>query len=148
MLVLCGHPPRYRGCVKSFIYWVSAMKNEKMSDFEITVYLASLLYPECNHAHTVKEHENGDVEFWCSDPIGNTVSAGKHNYCNSWADMGPLIEKHKIELSYDGAFKYEWEASHIVHVSQYDVDVIGMNENKNPLRSAAICLIKILESKK
>lgn len=65
------------------------------------------------------------------------------DYCNSWADMGPIIANSKIDLTYEGGFRMEWESSHIKHLSEYDVDVIGSNYHVNPLRAAAIVFLEM-----
>ncbi len=63
---------------------------------------------------------------------------------NSWADMGSIIEEHKINLTYEGGFKHVWESNHIKHIDEYDVDCIGQNEHKNPLRAAAITFLTMM----
>lgn len=121
------------------------MKNyDEMSDFEVNVLLASHLHPECNHAHTVDENKNGEAEFWCADPIGETRHAGRHNYCNDWLDIGSLIDEYKINLVAPNC-GCKWRVF-------VNVDFNGgrasehFTYNENPKRAAAICLIKLLES--
>lgn len=69
------------------------------------------------------------------------------DYCNSWADMGPLIAKYKISLiEFGGSWEAEIETS--APIGKFDTDEICSITvvNKNPLRAAAICLIKKLEA--
>ena len=60
----------------------------------------------------------------------------RKNYCNNWADMGPMIHKEKIILIFDPLTKL-WFATTVFNS--------WLNEeprfNANPLRAAAIAYI-------
>lgn len=57
------------------------------------------------------------------------------DYCNSWADMGPIIERENISLLSPESCIPSWDATHkgILHV------------DKNPLRAAAIVYLMMGE---
>lgn len=59
------------------------------------------------------------------------------DYCNSWADMGPLLAEHKVSLSWFSK-KHQWCASSPDRFMNFVI-------HNNPLRAAAICLLIMLE---
>ena len=66
------------------------------------------------------------------------------DYCNNWADTGPLIEKYKIELEYDIS-NDSWGAFHCVEV---DADYQFAKSHcwaDTPLRAVCLCLLEVLE---
>jgi len=104
-------------------------KFESMSDFEINKLVAE-----------AQGLNGGDKDFF----IGHTNMVP--DYCNSWADMGPIVEKHNISISPMlvmtspvGAYEYtgEWSAD------IYSVDDVSLD--RNPLRAAAIIYLESLE---
>ena len=107
-------------------------KYESMSDFEINKLVA-----EARGYKTSAQPVNC-VGVRCNNSVTKS-------YCNSWADMGPIISEHKINLNYEGGFRYEWETMHFKHLDNYDVECIGMIEHKNPLRAAAITFLIMME---
>ncbi len=66
------------------------------------------------------------------------------DYCNRWADAGPIIEKYKIDLLF---YKYDekWSAESAV----FDVPVtdhgapITRNYEENPLKAAMLCFLEM-----
>ncbi len=118
------------------------MDYEKASDFEVNALLASHLYLECNHAHTVNENENGEAEFWCANVIGDTCHAGKFNYCNNWGDIGLLIEEYGVSLVCTASGGWDCHALSVFG------DEERVTQHENPKRAAAICIIKLLEAEK
>ncbi len=69
------------------------------------------------------------------------------DYCNDPSYAWPIILENKIELTFDGGFTNLWEAKHIKHIDEYDVDVVGANTHKNPLRAAMIVYLMMQEQK-
>lgn len=120
-------------------------KYDEMSDLEVDVLLASHLYQQCNHAHTVdkNKNKNGEAEFWCADHIGGTRHAGKYNYCNCWLDIGPLIEEYRVDIEHPVE-----SLGGIGRCSVYrDGDTDVTHDFKGGvMRASAICIIKLLES--
>lgn len=96
-------------------------KFESMSDFEINKLVAE-----------AQGLNGGDKDFF----IGHTNMVP--DYCNSWADMGPLLVEWQISLT---NFIMYWRASSILNTP------IGRCvDDKNPLRAAAIIYLESLES--
>ena len=60
-----------------------------------------------------------------------------NDYCNRWADIGPLMDEHFISTEYHG---------HGSNKRVYGYGDNGMVEyfHINPKRAAAICIIKLL----
>jgi hypothetical protein len=52
-------------------------------------------------------------------------------YCSDWAEIGPLMSKHKISLGYCGHNRWFATAYHV------NANVVC----KNPLRAAVKCLV-------
>ncbi len=65
------------------------------------------------------------------------------DFCNSWADAGPIIEKHRIAIKpvalYVGG--YRWFAS----VGEDDLAIKAADQN--PLRAAMIVFLMMQEAK-
>ena len=69
---------------------------------------------------------------------------GKHaDYCNSWADAGPIIEQHGITLAYDS------DGSWVADATAYWVDGIEWQIDgvihENPLRAAMVAFLMMQE---
>lgn len=81
-------------------------------------------------------HENYPNTVWCApkDESGKQGDSWRQiNCCHSWADMGPIIERERIDLCFS-------EIVNSAHTG--DVGLEGEYEfscfHKNPLRAAAI----------
>ena len=90
-------------------------------------------------------NDEGDGLLIKFGTIINEHTGREVNYCNSWADMGPLIHEAKISLSpcysadpvvYSYSPTGKWCAEHFYLQS-------GQVTNTNPLRAAAIVYILI-----
>jgi len=112
---------------------------DEMSDFDITVQVAASLMPECNHAHTVDDNGNGEAEFWCANPIGETVNAGKYNFCNDPCDAWSIIVDNKLSLEPHATEDTYFSATRHCEFNHQD---------KNPLRAAMICFLKMKGTEK
>jgi len=119
------------------------MNYETMSDFEINVQVAAAFMPECNYSHTVNELKNGEAEFWCANQIGETVNAGKYDFCNNPADWGKLMHDNKISCSWyideEGGNEDCWEA----HASARWENA---QHPTSPGRAISICYLKMKEA--
>lgn len=112
------------------------MKYSELNDFEINKLVAKNLFP------------NKKGPYYGDFPKTSYIFVDEHNglirrnYCNSWADMGPIIESENICISPvvvqepDGfsQFKELWEAESMLGTGPF-----FNSEHKNPLRAAAIC---------
>ncbi|MDU4943862.1 MAG: phage protein NinX family protein [Mixta calida] len=84
------------------------MDYSKMSDFEINKAVGEIALDRrwaCKPGHSGNETESwyyGSADSF-ADPLPLLP-----DYCNSWADAGPIIQEYGIELGYDGV---AWEAS-------------------------------------
>ena len=74
-----------------------------------------------------------DIDGRCSTP----------DYCNNWADIGPIIEREKIKLfSSEGV---DWKATLVKPCSELGYRV-WMQEAETPTKAAALCYLKMRES--
>lgn len=76
------------------------MDYSELSDFEINCLVAITIEPRLGYADDdlVTEKENGAANFRLCNAIGDDLDAGTYNYCNSWADIGPIIEEYRIGI--------------------------------------------------
>lgn len=105
-----------------------------MTDFEINkaVAIASGYAEEnCEFGWTGKP----DVGVEWNEETGYPIKS--FDYCNSWADAGPIIEKHRIAIKpvalYVGG--YRWFAS----VGEDDLAIKAADQN--PLRAAMLVFL-------
>lgn len=114
------------------------MNYDEMSDFEINLAVAKKL------GLVVSAESNGHnaVDARCDDGYHAWFTI---DYCNNWADIGPIIEKHGITLEYDYDLKpdAEWWSC----VAFGDFGKVECNYLSNPRRAAAICFLMMQESK-
>lgn len=109
------------------------MNCAEMSDFEINREIAVKLKMNCIFPKS-------------SPPVVGVLSGEYYvNFdpCNSWADAGPIIEKHRIAIKpvalYVGG--YRWFAN----VGEDDLAIKAADQN--PLRAAMLVFLMIQESK-
>ncbi len=120
------------------------MNYEDMSDLEINKAVACKL----GLRFFIKPNSNGNqTEDWIYGGIGSPHEMTElADYCNSWADMGPLIFRTPIDIECDDTFFGDnfiageslWVA-HNPNGSHY--------HHKNPLRAAAIVYL-MMENEK
>lgn len=104
------------------------MNYSEMTDFEINKAVAIA----CGYAEENCEFGwsgKPDVGVEWSDETGYPTKS--FNYCNSWADAGPIIEKENISLTCHQS-RDEWAAIFNRHC---------MAANNNPLRAAMECFL-------
>lgn len=111
------------------------MNYAEMSDFEINKAVAIALGHKCYY---------GDGSF-TNGLMGSSVVVkgngviGAVNFCNSWADAGPIIEQNKISLAFDGV---EWWADDKAKFICDDyVWKVDGEASRNPIRAAMIVFL-------
>jgi len=96
-----------------------------MTDAEINLAIAKIEYPN----RVIDQHQD----------VGAIVIIGTgfktKDYVNNWADIGEIIEREKIALSYDGDV---WFAYGLGGRGRE----VGACE-KTPTKAAALCFLKI-----
>lgn len=109
------------------------MKNyAEMSDHDINAAVASSLGVDFD------SHESGIYASvkWCGD---NVVSvAGIVDYCNNWADAGPVIEENNIWIQPDMIGDGLWHC--------YDREDEFHSKHANPLRAAMIVFLMMKDA--
>ena len=115
------------------------------SDKEVNIKLLDLVNPGWR--------QQVDKILSMNESLKNGVTSIHHvtmpDYCNSWSDMGPLIVEHQITIAKCDGLDF-WEAYAGGYGVDYDhrvySDIDCNHDDPNPLRAAAICLIKKLEA--
>lgn len=99
---------------------------DDVSDFEINKAVAEILYP-C--ADEIPEQKDAWVSNGTECQVVVKVGAEgfKRDYCNSWADMGPIICDRNINLTF----------SHISNRAFANHNDHGCQHHDNPIRAAA-----------
>lgn len=67
------------------------------------------------------------------------------DYCNSWADMGPIIEREKISIIFDNLTGVEACTNFSVCRFSYGYQSKIWDDSPNPLRAAAIVYLESKE---
>lgn len=118
------------------------MNYAKMSDFEINRKVLAITSgaKPLGYAHDADKRSAGIVK---------SNEYRWYDYCNSWADAGPIIQKESICLEKDTdrccddcmeVFERDtWQASHCTENIWYN--------DKNPLRAAMIVFLMMQENK-
>ena len=91
-----------------------------MTDAEINLAIAKIEYAD---DHLIGPYEGDPEKIWTPD------------YCNNWQDIGPIIEREKIDLT---ATDYGWEANSYFYENK--------TEAETPTKAAALCYLKMRES--
>ena len=122
------------------------MNYEEMSDFEINKSVAKI---QCGGQSGIKwlpqkkilpefDYDSMDDACYLISPMGHEQSA---DYCNSWADAGPIIEANGISMIAPSDCVTDWQA----RPSQGNYT--SGDYDKNPRRAAMICFLKMQEAK-
>jgi hypothetical protein len=120
----------------------------EMSDFEINKLVA-----EAQGVCFYVKNENNENMTACRKYFSNCFSefdrvtaSELKDYCNSWADMGPIIESSAISIwSHPVHGKDTWSARVNKLVNGF-VDYQVTQDHDNPLRAAAIIYLESLEA--
>lgn len=132
------------------------MNYSEMSDFEINCAVARALgmahafffsKSEDDFCEGIEPNQRGPI--WQSKEYlvnGYRVSNGNcFNPCNSWADAGPIIEKQRITIAYDGEEKSDHPCAW-VNVSSIDnLHAIKYQHTEKTLRAAMIIFLMMQE---
>lgn len=103
----------------------------KLSDQEISKRVAQILYPD---------HK---VEAWHGDSVivldENSNQLGPFDYCNSWADTGPISYEKRISIVQSLIAPTRlWSAYHLSGGEKLFKTAL---EQVKPLRAVSICLL-------
>lgn len=113
-----------------------------MTDFETNRRIAKLLYPDAEDIPDIDDACNFDNRNAAQVIIKMAQEGFLVDFCNDWSAIGPLIEEYRVTLSpvnlTFGDGDIQWRAE------QYTKEVNIFNPS--PTRSAAMCLLRILES--
>ena len=83
-------------------------------------------------------------EHELSDKVCKLIDGKENiNYCRSWAYAGPIIEEYGTSLRYCAIYN-KWEACTYTSIGSVYYNV----HDKNPLRAAMICFIKMKDAEK
>ncbi len=96
-----------------------------MTEAEINLAIAKIEYPDC-------EFEQGSRTALCRYSSGEI--AFQRDYCNNWSDIGPIIEREKIDLT---ATEDGWEANGYFYEKRTSAET--------PTKAAALCYLKMKE---
>lgn len=74
------------------------------------------------------------------------------DYCNDWSEMGPLIAEYHIDMVFDdfgGPGKEDWACAATENAVDHCDGIETIHSlNRNPLRAAAICWLKMKDGEK
>jgi len=105
-------------------------KYNDMTDFEINKLVAEKLGIPWGEVNLTPSHS----QLFRHD----TYPIRQFNPCNSWSDMGPIIEREKIGIHVGKVAPNMWFA--------LSRDEWFVENDKNPLRAAAIVYLMLKES--
>lgn len=106
----------------------------ELTDFEINKRVASRLYSQCCLDFLEDE---GKVLLLHGNFIKTEI-----NFIKDWADAGPIIEKHKINLKFYHYSKF-WHADIWNHEETKNAQISPACRDKSPLRAAMILFLMI-----
>ena len=97
-----------------------------MNNSEINLAIAKIEYPDRDWLL----HKDGSI-------------AHGYDYCNMWSDIGPIIEREKIAVSYSAKYKC-WYAQDLYYEDLPDLDnTCNGAYSDTPTKAAALCYLKI-----
>jgi len=111
------------------------MDYSQMKDYEINAAIGEALGWNAKYIH-----QDDSVTF--RDDLGRL--RGRKNYCNSWADAGPIIEKNLICLAAD-VFAEDRDGGVWIAQPAYGWDSEKVRHD-NPLRAAMIVFLMMQEA--
>ncbi|WP_267369227.1 MULTISPECIES: phage protein NinX family protein [unclassified Pantoea] len=103
------------------------MNYNEMTDFEINKAVAAACLGEW--------YDNGTCVIKCDDDDRSIFQPS-----NSWADAGPIIEKNRISIEFDGDDAAQW--CHTISCE----GLYGIEYQSNPLRAAMITFLLMQEA--
>lgn len=109
------------------------MKNySEMSDFEINCEVLAFIEPDVAHMQISSDQKSF---YHCGYDGNGFYETTIPEYCNSWADAGPILQEYQISLIATGD---KWKACAVCDYYFKD---------NNPLRSAMIVFLMMKEGK-
>jgi len=129
------------------------MNYSELSDYQINNLVHNIIV--CGGKYTLVFSGEHDIQ-WIDKSDGLVVKTGKQsygnqlkNYCNSWADAGPIITENQISIIFDADPVIEPPAHWVMcrHVSDKGdiTEHYGMPDS--PLRAAMIVFLMMQEKK-
>ena len=125
------------------------MNYEEMRDFEINRRVGKIIFELEGKEFRTTNPMNNVVEFITG--LGDEREFNYFNGCNNPSDAWPIILENHISLTTDGCG--HWNADVISCISSDDEEynfkcetITGMTQNKNPLRAAMICFLKMKDA--
>lgn len=119
------------------------MKNyAEMSDFEINKKVCDYFWPGLAKSDTCLN--KSFPQHGCTVYIKNGYGGFSRNYCNSWDDAGPIIEKHMICMAAD-IFAEPQDGGKWVCQPAYGWEYERVRSD-NPLRAAMIVFLMTHEN--
>jgi len=125
------------------------MNYSELNDYQINNLVHNFIV--CGGKYTLVFGEDYDIR-WIDNSDGLVVKTSKQsygtqlkNYCNSWADAGPIIEKHMICLAAD-VFAQPQDGGKWVAQPAYGWQHERIRHD-NPLRAAMIVFLMMQEQK-
>lgn len=117
------------------------MNYAEMTDFEINKKVCDFFWPSLSKSNFCenKNFEQGGSAVY----IKNGYGGFSRDYCNSWSDAGPIIEKHMICLAAD-VFAEPQDGGKWVAQPAYGWDSERVRSD-NPLRAAMILFLQARE---
>lgn len=104
------------------------MNYSEMTDFEINCAVLADIEPDVEHMQLSADQKSF---YHCGYDGNGFYETAIPDYCNSWADAGPIIEKENISLT--------------CHQNRDEGAAIFnrhcMSANQNPLRAAMECFL-------
>ena len=122
------------------------MNYQEMSDFEIN---CRVHFADCSNLR----YEKGIFKY--TEKSGRDGSIGKYlyktrnpDYCNSWADAGPIIHENRICIVADGEepCSLGTHGGHQWWCASSDCRTFQCNYQSNPLRAAMITFLMMQEA--
>lgn len=110
------------------------MNYSEMTDFEINCEVLAFIEPDVSHMQLSADQKSF---YHCGYDGNGFYETTIPDYCNSWADAGPIIEKENISLTCHQN-RAEWAAIFNRH---------AMAAHSNPLRAAMECYLMKMERK-
>lgn len=108
------------------------MNYTKMTDFEINFEVAK-----------AQGYDTQVAQHFGLNGLSTVRTTEKHvDFCNSWADAGPIIEDSKLCLVYEDSKQF-WSACFFDFDNKYK-NKVGTTD-KNPLRAAMVVFLMMQE---
>ncbi len=117
------------------------MNYEEMSDFEINLKVSEFV----DFGDLIVSSNGSEVNILEIEGLFSVIPIGEFDPCNNWADAGPIMLENgigisKYDLDEDDPLNGYWFSGHDSLDSELWID------DKNPLRAAMICFLKMKDA--